>query len=588
MNGFHANKKYESYKIPGQQQFKLDGAALELPQTKSTQPLSPKPISLDEGLFYEIEYDSSPFPGVGKYVLKPQTIKEPERDEKRELFGKMREIARTYRTGYDNSRFFDLRVQHNNAIIFYKQAVFMKDFTDDYDGHMQFSQYFPNYNIMEYEQLRTYFTWRTEVRKGNVADVSVSYAFLYIYELLANIGVKDPEDGLDQLLFFWKSFRVYNKFIDKYVIKWLKDYHIYYQLPHSFKEFIDKNNLAGHYPNMVDTEDNFDLFCSISKYDIRKSAFFTKDNEKLIKDCFSFLIDTLRQTFVEKGIRFEEAVFQPTKKMIEWKPFKDALFYPWLKQADRQIVLSANEIYLCRNNKWAFSTVISSENGRQLMGYIMKQMEAALRKLTNYKFKLTANIDTVKHEAVSILNKAGLSLEVMINNTVAQFYKEATKTVVVVDPEALSRIRQEALVTQEKLIVPEQDKLFDPVIPIIEQHEQAFKTMRDIEQHDQAFTTMREEPSMHTISPAPSPTPLSNAWESLKNTLSKIELGALSLVLQGDIELKKYADECGIMLEVLVDGINEKAMDTIGDNLLDDEMLIYDDYIEQVKELIQW
>jgi hypothetical protein len=41
------------------------------------------------------------------------------------------------------------------------------------------------------------------------------------------------------------------------------------------------------------------------------------------------------------------------------------------------------------------------------------------------------------------------------------------------------------------------------------------------------------------------------------------------------------------MLEVLVDQINEKAMDMIGDNLLDEEFALYKDYREQVKELIR-
>jgi hypothetical protein len=68
--------------------------------------------------------------------------------------------------------------------------------------------------------------------------------------------------------------------------------------------------------------------------------------------------------------------------------------------------------------------------------------------------------------------------------------------------------------------------------------------------------------------------------------LSDVEIKALSVVLQGEMELKKYADECGIMLEVLVDGINEKAIDFIGDNLLDDDFALYDDYKEQVKELV--
>jgi hypothetical protein len=39
------------------------------------------------------------------------------------------------------------------------------------------------------------------------------------------------------------------------------------------------------------------------------------------------------------------------------------------------------------------------------------------------------------------------------------------------------------------------------------------------------------------------------------------------------------------MLEVLLDGINQKAFDTIGDTLLEftDEITLYDDYIEQLR-----
>jgi hypothetical protein len=40
------------------------------------------------------------------------------------------------------------------------------------------------------------------------------------------------------------------------------------------------------------------------------------------------------------------------------------------------------------------------------------------------------------------------------------------------------------------------------------------------------------------------------------------------------------------MPEVLVDSINEKAMDIIGDSLMDEDFVLYDDYKEQVKELV--
>ena len=240
MSEGNENKKYESFKIPDRKPEQDRGVVQPSPKTKA-QPIS----SLSDGMFYEIEYDSSPVPGVGKFVLKPQPqkIEEPEKDGIRELFGQMRDIARKHRSTYDFSRFFDRRVQNDNAIIFYQQGLFMKDFSDDFAGNTQFSQYFPYYQMMGYEQLRTYFTWRTQVRQGNVADTSLSYAFLYIYELLCNIGATDPQDGLCKLMFFWKAFSEHNKAINKYVLRWLKDYHIYYELPHSFKEFVEKMTL---------------------------------------------------------------------------------------------------------------------------------------------------------------------------------------------------------------------------------------------------------------------------------------------------------------------------------------------------------
>lgn len=564
MNKNKLDKKYESFKIPDRHRTWEDRADQSIQQSKSN-----SSDSVPDGMYYEIEYGSYPIPGVGRYVLKPQKIEEPKKDQIRDIFEQMRDIARAHNFTYDYSRFFDRRIQHDNETIFYKQGMFMKDFTDNYSGNTQFSKYFPYYQMMGYEQLRTYFTWRTEVRKGNVSDTSLSYAFLYIYELLGNIGVNDPQEGLDKLVFFWKAFSNYNKAIEKYVLRWLKDYHIYYELPHSFKEFIEKNNLTEHYPRIADSDNSFDLFCSISKYDIRKSAFFTDEKAKLIKECFNFVTSKLRQVCIDNEINFDELIFQPTKKMSVWIPFKDALFYQWVRQPSRRVVLSENEIYICSQNQWTFNTVITSESGRQLVGYIMKQTEAVLRKATKYKFKLSANINTVSHTVINKLNESGFSLENIVSSSVMEFYREATKTVVKVDQEALSIIRQEALATQEKLIVPEQEEL-NTAVPI--------SSELSLPKPQEMYSMSTIEAELMT---------LSDSWEGLKNALSESEMQALSVVLYGKKDIKEFADECGIMPEVLIDGINEKAIDFIGDNLMDEEFDLYDDYIEQVKEMVE-
>ena len=565
------DKKYDAVKLFNElQEDEGTSSSLQSEEIVSSVPQrkNADDILANDRIYYEIEYDSSPMPGVERFV-KSQKIEATLKDEIREIFERMRDIARENRSLVSNcSKFYDKRVQQENSKIFYKQGVFMKDFEDDYQESVPYTAYFPYYQMMGYKQLRTYFTWRTQVRKGYITGISLSYAFLYIYELLCNIGVEDPQEGLDKLLFFWKRFRIYNNCIDKYVLRWLKDYHIYYELPLSFREFIIKNNLEVHYPESSSSEDNFDLFCTISKYDIRKSVFYKSDKVKLIKDCFYFTIDRLKKVFAEKDINFEDIIFYPTKKLSVWMPFKDALFYPWLRQRDRRVVFSAKEIYICSHSKWTFSTVLTTESGRQLVGYVMKQMESVLRQAVKYKYRITAGIHTVNTVTVNRLLTAGISLEKVITDAVTEFYRERTKTIVKVDIDTLDKIRQEALLTQEKLIVPEES---------LQSTNAAAAQSVEAALEDDEVTSLTEFRENLESEP----------WKKLKIALSQTEREALLMILNGAGHIKQFADKHGIMLEVLSEGINEKSMDFIGDSLLDDEFMVYEDYTEQVKEMVE-
>jgi len=198
----------------------------------------------------------------------------------------------------------------------------------------------------------------------------------------------------------------------------------------------------------------------------------------------------------------------------------------------------------------------------------MKKMEAELRKTVKYKYKLSANLDMVNPYTLDKLHKAGIFIDKIIESAVFEFYKEATKTVVRVDHEALDRIRLEALDTQQSLIVEEQEKTYD------------FNTSIDCIDSVSSDQNIFSDPSDVEVS--------SNfdIWDMLKDALNENELKALDVIIvNGD--LKKFADESGIMLEVLVDGINEKAMDYIGDNILDEDMAIYEDYEEYIKGMVK-
>ena len=518
-----------------------------------------------DDMYYEIEYDSSPFPGAGKFVLKSQKVEQKEKDPVRERFDKMRDIARQYRpSAYGSNRFYDMHIRWETARIFYKQGVFMQDFTDSFEEKEEFSSYFPNYQMMNYKQLRTYFTWRTGVRQGVVEKTSLSYAYLYLYELITNIGVADPMEGLELLMWFWQEYRELDASLDNHVPNWIKDYHIYYDLPHTFQDFVEGVGLQAFYPELNAKEDRFLLLCGISKYDIRRSAFFTEETEGMIRDCINLIFERLLSVLAKNGVSLEETIFQPMKHLATWQPFKDSLFFPWNSQPDRTVMISAKEIYVCQRNSWGFTGVITTERGKKLFSYVFKQTEAVLRRLTGYKHKLRADADAVTHEAVQILENEGSSLEKLVTDTVTKVYREATKTVVKVDAGNLQKIREEAYITQEKLTVPEEEEwTFVPV---------------------KAEETVMQKAEMQSM---PAENVSSGPWAELKAALSLVEAEALALLCNGSSGLKAFADSRGIMLEVLADGINEKAMDAIGDGLMDEEFVLYEDYIEEVRKLVE-
>ncbi len=575
MNQF--NKKYNSVKIPTPPQ---KSEQTNLPEKNNFQNHKQN-ISISES-YYEIEYDACPMPGVGKFVLKSQKIDPPQKDEIRELFYQMRDIAREDRyINYVRSELYDKQARKQNSRIFYKQGMFMKDFEDTYENIAPFSSYFPDYQMMGYDQLRTYFTWRTKVRKGEITFISPSYLFLYLYELLNNIGVDNPEDGLHKIMSTWNDFRVHYESMDKYILKWLKDYHIYYDLPWTFKDFVTEHNLGSHFPQVVNPENNFDLYCSISKYDIRKSGFYNDDTVALIRDCFDFVIYQLQETFSKHQLLLDNLLFQTAKNMIPWIPFGNALFYPGLRHPDKQVIISEKEIYVRQQNKWMFHSSITTESGKKLIGYLFKQMEATLRKATKYKYKLSVNMNSLSPMTTDLLNQAGISLEKLVTEATMEFFREATKTVVKVNPEALEKIRKEALLTQEKLIVPE--------------------TMPEQETNDEnILSTEYNYPEKNTDIIQPFPINDTNdPWESLRNSFTCLEKEAILILWENQradlpshtsetVNMIQFAQEHDIMPEVLIDGINEKAADCIGDSLLDGEFIFYEDYIEQIEGMVQF
>ena len=114
--------------------------------------------------------------------------------------------------------------------VFYEQARLLAGYEDDFEFTGTFSHYYPSYEDMSNEQLRGYFAWRTKVRHGNVEQGSLSFAYVYLYELINLIGVSSAQDAYDTLLAFGNAYRRFDTRFGQLFDTWLDDFVIYYGL----------------------------------------------------------------------------------------------------------------------------------------------------------------------------------------------------------------------------------------------------------------------------------------------------------------------------------------------------------------------
>lgn len=63
------------------------------------------------------------------------------------------------------------------------QGDFMFDIEDDFERRAFCCMDMPLYGAMSNSQLRTYFTWRTDIRRGKFPEADKPYIILYCYEL---------------------------------------------------------------------------------------------------------------------------------------------------------------------------------------------------------------------------------------------------------------------------------------------------------------------------------------------------------------------------------------------------------------------
>lgn len=457
------------------------------------------------------------------------------------------------------------RDKRRQAAVFYRQARLMEDFEDDYQGNHPFSMYFPCYQVMDYEQWRTYFSWRSRVRRGRVERTSFSYVFVYLYELIHHIGAADSRDGLDKLALVWDEYRVFEPKLDHYLPGWVKDYYITSGFEAPFDAVIGENErLRRLYPSS-EAGDFYDFYAPLSAYKPEASRFYSEETAGPMRECFNYLAASLVRYQEEGGLEWEKLLFfdQPENA---WQPFPKALYDPACAgEKSRVVRFSDTEIYWYDAGGWRSTrNRVCRGTGKRLIGQLFKRVEQFYREAAHYRYRLQVDTDDPEEAG-------GAAFWRRVDSAIAEFYRLSHRKAVTVDPLRLERIRENARITQEKLLAEREE---------------------DEEASPAAGAPPLEGPVLPGQAPAASgggekAAAGADPWVRLVRSFTPAEREAVRLLLDGAPlpALRELARRSGQMLEVLVDGLNQKALDTVQDTLaeLSDTVIVYEDYREELE-----
>ena len=492
----------------------------------------------------------------------------------------------------------------SEAELFYRQGLLMADFEDDCPYNGTFKSYFPTYNAMSDRQLRGYFTWRTQVRRGTVEETSTSFAFLYLYELICGIGVDDPLDGFNKIKAFWDAYRAFEPGIDRFARVWLQDYAVFHGLdPKLLRDsktvmfdnaLIELRRAARDLapaptpsdlaparrktseptlplpPDEAGEERLMTAINALSTYNLNNSRLDRSHHRDLRHVACAVYVrmaryyDTHRKTGIVASLFGEETAMPYTM-------FASAVFFAPERHEDCEYRLDPIHIYRCQNGFWECMRIHGSRQKSSKLGEMMRACDQRLRLALDPTHPL-------KEEKVP-----KYLAKIIDDEIVAWLSWDAAHQPVKIDIDLsqLGHIRSAAAQTREALLIDEEredDVPMEAEATLIEQPNT--ESAPSMTAGPGEMATRQDEPDEPTVSTeefgvvAPLlvsvPAPVTPASAEAANKLAPAADAFLRALLERNTAQATLAvAQSGKSEDMLVDSINEALFDLVGDTVIE-------------------
>ena len=492
----------------------------------------------------------------------------------------------------------------SEAELFYRQGLLMADFEDDCPYNGTFKSYFPTYNAMSDRQLRGYFTWRAQVRRGTVEETSTSFAFLYLYELICGIGVDNPLDGFNKIKAFWDVYRAFEPGIDRFARVWLQDYAVFHGLdPKLLRDsktvmfdnaLIELRRAARDLapaptppdlaparrktseptlplpPDETGEERLMTAINALSTYNLNNSRLDRSHHRDLRHVACAVYVrmaryyDTHRKTGIVASLFGEEAAMPYTM-------FASAVFFAPERHEDCEYRLDPIHIYRCQNGFWECMRIHGSRQKSSKLGEMMRACDQRLRLALDPTHPLKE--EKVPKYLAKIIN----------DEIVAWLSWDAAHQPVKIDIDLsqLGHIRSAAAQTREALLIDEEredDVPMEAEATLIEQPNT--ESAPGMTAGPGEIATRQDEPDEPTVSTeefgvvAPLlvsvPAPVTPASAEAANKLAPAADAFLRALLERNTAQATLAvAQSGQSEDMLVDSINEALFDLVGDTVIE-------------------
>ncbi|MCD8197106.1 MAG: TerB N-terminal domain-containing protein [Lachnospiraceae bacterium] len=454
--------------------------------------------------------------------------------------------------------------RNNDAKIFYLQARYMEHFEDDCPYEREVLHYFPTYQSLSMAELRGYFTWRTRLRHGKLEKTSLSYAYLYIYELLHQIGSETKEEGLEALLWFYEQYGELDPGIRHYTERWIADYAIYYDLPAELvKDYVnadfDAALVALRDCDTVDDETLFPAIMRLSSYHLERSKAFKKYPEELSQ----VLCGAYRRLNARYAGRYGRPYSQKlfgNPARVPYTPFRSAVFFGHERHAHYEYRVSPVQCYLCERNRWSLERGYFSSQRDRTLGVFVRAADRLVREA--YGVKPPLKVGTETKTMIRFISEA---IEEQKKNAAPKVEFDLSK---------LSGIRRSSDAVGQRLMT-EEERYVEAEPPTLQA------------QNDAASSSSKAQVQAEPASGQPG-MQAQEGSASLTCILSGNELRFAQILLYGG-DLQEFLLENHLMASVLAEAVNEQLYDEFADTVIEfdgNTPVLVEDYRDDLKGMI--